>query len=103
MAGRLAVPLGLTPFIKPKSNTKSNAKGSWAWKEMVTMYREDRKQFDERYHRNHHSSIVEAVYAALKAMYGGSLRTRTPQTQTTEAMMHVLEHSITSRWRPGRR
>ena len=83
--------LGLTPFIKPKSNTTSNAKGSWAWKEMVTMYREDRKQFDERYHPR---SIVEAVYAALKAMYGGSLRTRTPKTQTTEAVMHVLNYNI---------
>ena len=83
--------MGLTPFIKPKSNTKSNAKGSWAWKEMVTMYREDREQFDERYHPR---SIVEAAYAALKAMYGGSLRTRTPKTQTTEAMMHVLNYNI---------
>ena len=23
------------PVIKPKSNTISNAKGSWAWKEMI--------------------------------------------------------------------
>ena len=55
------------------------------------MYREDRKQFDERYHP---SSIVEAVYAALKAMYGGSLRTRTPKTQTTEVMMRALNYNI---------
>ena len=79
--------LGLTPFIKPKSNTTSNAKGSWAWKEVVTVYREDRKQFDERCHPR---SIVEAVYAALKAMYGGSLRTRTPMTPTAEAMIHSV-------------
>ena len=64
------------------------------------MYMDDREQFDERYHPR---SIVEAVYAALKAMYGDSLRTRTPHTQTTEAMLHVLEHSTTSRWLPGRR
>ena len=82
---------GPAPFIRPKSNTTSNAKGSRAWKEMVTVYREDRKRFDGRCHPR---SIVEAVYAALKAMYGGSLRTRTPKTQTAEAVMHVLNYSI---------
>ena len=29
---------GLAPFIKPKSNTTSNAKGSRAWKGTVTVY-----------------------------------------------------------------
>ena len=83
--------LGLEPFIKPKSNTTSNSKGSWAWKGMVTMYMEDRDGFDDRYHQR---SVVEAVYAALKAMFGNSLRTRIPPTQTTEIMMHVLNYNV---------
>ncbi len=64
------------------------------------MHMEDRDGFDDRYHRR---SIVEAVYAALKAMFGNSLRTRIPPTQTAEIMMRILEHSIISIWLPGRR
>lgn len=83
--------LGWTPIIKPKSNTVSNAKGSWAWKEMVQLYMNDRDRFDERYHQR---SIVEAVYSAIKAMYGASLRTRLMPTQTIEAMTHVTLYNI---------
>ena len=90
LSRKLCAPLnsmGLTPFVKPKSNTTGNAKGSWAWKAMVAMYNEDRAGFDDRYHQR---GMAEAVYAALKAMFGNSLRTRIPPTQTTEIMMHVL-------------
>lgn len=83
--------VGWDPIIKPKSNTVSNARGSQAWKEMVLMYENDRDQFDERYHQR---SIVEAVYSAIKAMYGASLRTRLVPTQTTEAMMHVILYNV---------
>lgn len=82
---------GLDPTIKPKSNTVSNAKGSQAWKEMVLTYENDRDQFDGRYHQR---SIVEAVYSAIKAMYGASLRTRLVSTPTTEAMMHVILYNV---------
>ena len=83
--------LGWTPIIKPKSNTTSNAKGSWAWKEMMQLYENDQDQFDGRYHQR---SIVEAVYSAIKAMYGNSLRTRLVPTQTVEAMTHVILYNI---------
>ena len=75
--------LNLTPFIKLKSNTKRNAEGSWSWREMVTMYQDNREEFDKHYHQ---CSIVEAVYAAIKAMYGDSLRTRLLKIQTVETM-----------------
>lgn len=58
---------------------------------MVQLYMNDRDRFDERYHQR---SIVEAVYSAIKAMYGASLRTRFMPTQTTEAMTHVMLYNI---------
>ena len=60
---------GADALVKPKSNTTGNAKESWVWKEMVTMYKEDRIGLDDRYHKR---SIVEAVYAAFKAMFRNS-------------------------------
>lgn len=50
----------------------------------------------------YHSSIVGAVYAAFKTVFGDSPSTRTPNTQVTEATLHVLEHSTASRWRPAK-
>ena len=82
--------VGWDPIIKPKSNTVSNANGSQAWKEMVLMYENDQDQFDERYRQR----SIEAVYSAIKAMYGASLRTRLVSTRTTEAMMHVILYNV---------
>ena len=94
MCTKLAA-LGMTPFVRPKSNTTSKSKGSHAWKMMVEMYQNSKEEFDGRYHKR---SIAEAVYAAIKAMYGNALRTRIMRTQTTEAMMHAVVWCATSRW-----
>lgn len=79
------------PFIAIKSNTITNAKGSRAWKEMVTMAKNNPKEFDSRYHQR---SIVEAVFAAIKTMYGNSLRTRTPSNQGKEMALRVILYNI---------
>ena len=42
--------MGMVPRIKPKSNTVRNAKGSQSWREMVSLYMDDRDRFDTEYH-----------------------------------------------------
>ena len=44
--------------------------------------------------RHRPRSMAGAACAAPGAMYGGSLRTRTPATQTTGAVMHVIIYNI---------
>ena len=88
MCTKLAA-LVMTPFVHPKSNTTSKSKGSHAWKMMVEMYQNSKEEFDGRYHKR---SIAEAVYAAIKAMYGNALRTRIMRTQTHRG--HDARHGI---------
>ena len=66
--------LGPAPSIKPKPNTASNVKGD-GHGGMATIHMEGREKFGGRHHPR---GVAEAVYAALKAMYGDSLRTQTP-------------------------
>ena len=49
---------------------------------------------EEFYSRYHQRSIVEAVFAAIKTMYGYRLRTRKPENQKREIGMHVIGYNI---------
>lgn len=85
--------MGGTPFIKPKSNTISNSRGSYSWKEMVIMYLKNLAKFNDHYHQR---NIVEAVFAALKERRGrgGSLRSRMSRTQDKELAIQVISYNI---------
>ena len=85
------VGLNMTPYIQPKSNTAHNAKGRWSWRFMVDLYNDNPEEFYSRYHQR---SIVEAVFAAIKTMYGYRLRTRKPENQKREIGMHVTGYNI---------
>ncbi len=78
--------MGMTPLIKPKSNTVHNAGGSQAWSKMVDMYHDDYDlpAFKARYHQR---SVIEAVFAAIKKMYGSYVRCRRPEKQLTIARL----------------
>ncbi len=53
--------------IKPKSNTVRNAKGQ-SWREMVSLYMDDRDKFDSQYHQRASSR------QSLPPMYGDGTR-----------------------------
>ena len=81
---------GMMPFIDVKKNT-NNAKGSWPWRYMVDMYLGNRDKFDDHYHQR---SIIEAVFGALKKMYGSSLRCRRRDKQEKELGIKIICYNI---------
>ena len=83
--------MGMTPYIKPKSNTIRNARGIQAWREMVGLYMDDRDAFDSEYHQR---SIIEAVFAALKKMYGDCTRCRMPENRAKEILIRTICYNI---------
>jgi transposase len=77
--------VGAVPYIPFKSNSK--AAGSAAWRRMwgMFMYRQD--EFLAAYHRR---SNVEASFGAIKAKFGGSVRSKNPVAQVNEVLCKCL-------------
>lgn len=82
---------GRAPYIKPKKNTQTKARGSQIWRSMIKLYRNDRKMFDRHYHRR---SLVESVYSVLKTVFGNHLTSRRRKTQRRELMRRVIAYNI---------
>ena len=64
---------GMVPRIRPKSNTVCKNGGSQAWGDMARTHRDGLARFMDEYHQR---SIIEAVFGAIKKMYGNHLRSR---------------------------
>ena len=64
---------GMVPRIRPKSNTACKNRGSQAWGDMARTRRDGSARFMDEYHQR---SIIEAVFGAIKRMYGNHLRSR---------------------------
>ena len=72
---------GRKPYIKPKRNTLAKKKGCQAWRDMVTLYLEDKESFMKRYHNR---SKVESVYSILKTCFGNHPSFRKRRMQRRE-------------------
>ena len=83
--------MGGRPFLMPRSNASSKAKGSQAWKKMMLLREEHPEAFERRYHRR---SNAEATNASLKGKYGEFLRSRTWRMQKREVGLRVIAHNI---------
>jgi transposase len=83
--------LGWIPRILPKSNTVCRNGGSQAWGDMTRMHRDDLERFMSEYHRR---SIIEAVFGAIKKMYGNRLRGRKFVRQKREVAIRVICYNI---------
>ena len=81
----------MVPRIKPKSNTVRNAKGSQAWREMVDLCMDDREAFDSEYHQR---SVIEAVFGAIKKMYGNHPQSRRCSRQNREVAIRVICYNM---------
>ena len=71
---------GMVPRIRPKSNTVCKNGGNQAWGDMTRTHRDE-------YHQR---SIVEAVFGAIKKMYGNHLRSRRCGRQSRKAAIRVI-------------
>ncbi len=82
---------GMVPRIRPKSNTVCKNGGSQAWGDMTRTHRDELARFMDEYHQR---SIIEAVFGAIKKMYGNHLRGRRRARQNREVAIRVICYNI---------
>ena len=85
--------IGATPFIPFKVNSVVTRKdeGS-AWWRMYYYFAYRRDEFMEHYHKR---SNVESTFGAIKAKFGGSVRSKKRSGQVNEVLAKVLAHNLT--------
>lgn len=83
--------LGFAPYIRPKRNTCRNARGSQPWRAMVDLYKDNLPEFKRHYHQR---SIIEAVFGAVKAMYGGYVTCRRKDNERREIATRIICYNI---------
>lgn len=88
---KLVSRLGGKPFLMPKSNASSRAKGSYAWREMMLFREEHPGQFERRYHKR---SNAESANSSLKGKYGEFLRSRKWHMQKMEVGPRVIAYNL---------
>jgi transposase len=82
---------GRTPIIKPKQNTTKRKRGSQPWRDMITLWLEDKQSFLKRYHQR---SKAESAYSALKRCYGNYLSSHKRRAQRRELHLRTLSYNI---------
>ena len=90
MCNRLAG-MGFAPYIKPKKNTSHNTRGSRSWRVMADPYNDDLPEFKRHCHRR---SITEAVFGAIKTMYGSYVTCRREDNRRREMAARIICYNI---------
>lgn len=83
--------MGFAPYIKPKKNTLHNARGSQSWRVMVKLYNDNLSEFKRHYHQR---SIIEAVFGAIKTVYGSYVTCRRKDNQRKEMAARIICYNI---------
>ena len=90
--------MGITPRIRPKSNTVCKNGGSQAWGDMTRTHRDELARFRDELARfmdeYHQRSTIEAVFGAIKKMYGNHFRSRRRARQSREIAIRVICYNI---------
>lgn len=82
---------GIFPFIKPKSNSTINKKGSMAWRRMMELFRYLREIFDAFYHGR---SISETVNSTMKRLMNPVLRKKNWSGQVNEVLSKTVIYNL---------
>lgn len=88
---RLVVEKGGTPYIKPKRNSLTNAKGCISWRNMVTLFREHPRIFNRFYGLRERA---ESGWHSLKSMVGDVVRSKTVQTINAEVWSKITCYNL---------
>jgi len=59
--------------------------------EHIKLYRDDREEFDEHYHKR---SRVKSVYSVLKRVFGNHLSSRRRRSQRNEHYLRTINYNI---------
>ena len=85
---------GATPLIPFKVNSvpfTPNHKRDSVWERTFYYFNLHRNEFLSRYHKR---SNVESTFSAIKAKFGGSVRSKNPTAQVNETLTKLLCHNI---------
>ena len=88
---RLITQKGGTPYIKPKKNSLTNAKGCIPWKNMVTLFREHPHVFSRFYGLRERA---EAGWHSMKSLVGDVVRSKTVQTINAEIWSKITCYNL---------
>ncbi|MFH1650430.1 MAG: transposase [Candidatus Woesearchaeota archaeon] len=93
--------LGAVPYIPFKSNNKPGKWGGTAsrgrtsksriWKQMLLLFTYRPEEFSQHYHKR---SNVETSFHMLKLVFGGTLRSKTYESQQNELLAKALTHNL---------
>ena len=81
----------ILPFIKPKSNSTINKKGSVAWAWMMCLYRKAKELFDLFYHGR---SISETGNSTMKRLMNPTLRKKNFVGQVNELLAKTVVYNL---------
>ena len=79
------------PFFWPKSNSTAKSRGSYAWSDMITMFKNSLEVFKKHYHQR---SKVESVFSSIKAYFGSTVSSRSIEGQLNELLFKVLAYNL---------
>ena len=82
---------GMKPFFKPREDATAKAKGSHSWHKMIRLWKDDKKHFDNEYHRR---SIVESVIGAEKQRLGHTLFSKKDDLQDKELRLKNICYNL---------
>jgi len=79
------------PFFWPKSNSTAKSRGSYAWSNMITMFKNNLEFFKKHYHQR---SKVESVFSVIKNYFGSTVFSRCIGGQLNELLFKVLAYNL---------
>ncbi len=79
------------PFFWPKSNSTAKSRGSYAWSDMITMFKSNLEIFKKHYHQR---SKVESVFSSIKNYFGSTVFSRCIEGQLNELLFKVLAYNL---------
>jgi hypothetical protein len=83
---------GAQAYIRFKDNSRGMDHESPHWRRMWCLFQLKEKEFLRHYHRR---SNVESAIGAIKARFGGGVRSKLPTAQMNEVLAKVLLHNLT--------
>jgi hypothetical protein len=84
--------IGAQPFMRFKSNSREMDHPNEHWRRMWAYFDLKKEEFLRHYHRR---SNVESTFGAIKAKFGGSVRSRKLVSQQNEVLAKVLLWNLT--------
>ncbi len=82
---------GILPFIRPKSNSTINKKGSQAWRWMMELWRDSTSLFKRFYHGR---SISETANSTMKRLMNPTLRKKNLAGQINELLAKTVAYNF---------